>query len=139
MTTALYAAILALFLFGLARHVIRGRRQFKAAIGDGGEFELQRRIRAHGNLAEYAPLFLILLALAEHQGLPALGVHAFGVLFLAGRASHAYGVLKGEVYENGVLVAGLEHRRRGMQITLSCLAILAILLLCDYALRIVHG
>ncbi|MEO0679422.1 MAG: MAPEG family protein, partial [Pseudomonadota bacterium] len=38
------------------------------SLGDGGDLRLQRRTRAQGNLVEYAPLFLILLALAEMQG-----------------------------------------------------------------------
>lgn len=48
-------------------------------------------MRAQANFAEYAPTFLIMLALAEAQGLPAWHSHAFGALFWAGRVSHFAG------------------------------------------------
>ena len=53
---------------------------------------LLRRIRVHGNFAEYVPLALFLMALAELQGLPPLILHALGLSLLAGRALHAFGV-----------------------------------------------
>jgi uncharacterized membrane protein YecN with MAPEG domain len=44
------------------------------------------------NFAEYAPLALLLMALAELQHLPDWMIHALGILLLVGRATHAYGV-----------------------------------------------
>ena len=44
------------------------------------------------NCAEYAPLGLILLLIAELQGAPHWLLHAMGAALLAGRLLHAYGV-----------------------------------------------
>ena len=41
------------------------------SIGDAGDEILQRRIRAFGNLIEYAPMCVILLALLENTSAPA--------------------------------------------------------------------
>jgi uncharacterized protein len=46
------------------------------------------RVRAQGNFAEYAPLGLILLAIAELQGTGAIWLHLCGILLLAGRMLH---------------------------------------------------
>ena len=48
--------------------------------------------RAQGNFAEYAPLALILMALAEIQGLAPILLHALGIALLAGRILHAVGL-----------------------------------------------
>ena len=69
MVAAFYAALLGLFFVGLSIHVIRGRRRLRIALADGNQEEMKRRIRAHGNFAEYAPLFLIMLGYAEYEGL----------------------------------------------------------------------
>jgi uncharacterized membrane protein YecN with MAPEG domain len=42
-----------------------------ASLGDAGDKILQRRIRAFGNLIEYAPMCVILLALLENTSAPA--------------------------------------------------------------------
>ena len=76
--TALYAALLALLLLLLARSTILRRQTARILLGDGADEPLQRRIRAHANFAEYAPLGLILLALCEAQGAPPLVLHALG-------------------------------------------------------------
>ena len=90
--TPLYAALLALFFMFLSFRVIGFRRSAKIALGDGGDSVLLRRQRAHGNFAEYVPLALLLMALAELQGLPSWKLHAIGLLLLVGRGLHAYGV-----------------------------------------------
>lgn len=92
--TALYAALLAPLFILLSVRVIRARRGAKAAIGDGGSADLLRRIRVQGNFAEYVPMALILIGLAESLDAPAVILHALGLSLLAGRASHAYGVSK---------------------------------------------
>ncbi len=90
--TALYAALLTVLFVVLSLRVIATRRGSGPAFGDGGNPELLRRIRVQGNFAEYVPLALILLALAE--GLHTLGwlLHLLGLTLLIGRLSHAYGV-----------------------------------------------
>jgi hypothetical protein len=90
--TALYAALLTpLFIF-LSLRVINMRREARAALGDGGNAELLRRVRVQANFAEYAPLALILLGLAESLHAPEWTLHFIGLLLLAGRLFHAVGV-----------------------------------------------
>ena len=70
MTTSLYAALLALMFLWLSINVVKGRRQFRVAMGHSDSFDVLRRMRAQANFAEYAPFFLLLLALAEYNHLP---------------------------------------------------------------------
>jgi uncharacterized protein len=88
----IYAAILALIYIGLAMRVIRSRRGARIAIGTGGNTELARAIRVHGNFAEYVPLTLLLLTFMEMQGRPSWWIHLLCLALIAGRLVHAYGV-----------------------------------------------
>lgn len=90
--TAFYAALLAVLFLVLSFRVIGVRRGQRVEIGDGGDKELLRRMRVHANFAEYVPLALVLLALAESLKTPALFLHAAGLALLAGRIIHAYGL-----------------------------------------------
>lgn len=92
--TPIYAALLALLFVALSLRVIRFRRAARISLGDGGDEELQRRTRAHANFAEYVPLTLVLMALAELQGQPGWSIHTVGALLAVGRLAHAYGVSK---------------------------------------------
>ncbi len=92
--TPLYAGLLGLMLIALAVHTIRARMRAKVSIGDGGDKALSQAIRAHGNFTEYAPMGLILLALVEMQGAPALALHLLGALLVLGRAAHAFGLTR---------------------------------------------
>jgi uncharacterized membrane protein YecN with MAPEG domain len=87
--TALYASTLALLFVALSARTIMARRRARVALGDGGDRILQRRLRAHGNFAEYVPIVLILMALAEFQGTPDGRLHLLGGALLAGRCLHA--------------------------------------------------
>ena len=69
--TPLYAALAAVILIVLALRVIGARRSRRVAIGDGADEDLARRIRAHGNFAEYTPLALVLILLLELGRAPA--------------------------------------------------------------------
>ena len=90
--TPVYAGLLALLFIFLSVRVIGMRRSARVALGDGGNPALLRRQRVHGNFAEYVPLALILMALAELQNPPGWMIHAIGIPLLLGRAAHAYGV-----------------------------------------------
>ena len=131
--SAVYAALGGLGLVALAVNVVRERRAQQVALGDGA-FALQRRVRAHGNFTEYTPIFLILLALAETQGLAAWAVHGFGLAFFAGRAMHAYSLLKAEQYVGEKITAFPQWRFRGMVCSFSCINLLAVILLGQFAL-----
>lgn len=88
----IYAALLALLFVMLSLSVVRQRRSGRVAIGTAGDRELERRVRVHGNFAEYTPLALLLLAMAEFRGAPGLWLHALCLCLMIGRASHAWGV-----------------------------------------------
>lgn len=77
MITPIFAPILALMLVALSINVIKERRSSKIAIGNGDNNKLIRKIRAQGNLAEYAPIFVILLGFAEYMLLPKWAVIFF--------------------------------------------------------------
>jgi uncharacterized protein len=90
--TPLWAALLALLYVVLAAQVIRARYRTRTALGDGDDPGLARAIRAHANFAEYVPLILVLLVLAELQGARPWLLHLLGAMLLIGRAVHAYGI-----------------------------------------------
>lgn len=90
--TPLWAALLALLYLVLAGQVIRARYRTRTALGSGNDPGLERAIRAHANFAEYVPLTLILLTLAELQGASLWLLHLLGATLLVGRAVHAYGI-----------------------------------------------
>lgn len=93
--TTITAAAFAILMVLLSALTSLGRARLKATFGDSGDEALRRRIRAHGNFAEYAPMALILLGLVEGLGVargPVLGLaFAFGFA----RVVHAVGMLFG--------------------------------------------
>ena len=90
----IYAALCGLLLILLSVRVIRQRRRSKVALGDAGKPEMQRAMRVQANFAEYAPLALLLLALAELQGVDPILLHGLGGLLLLGRLLHAFGLAR---------------------------------------------
>lgn len=92
MIAALYAGLLTFLYVYLAFRVIARRRAVRIGLGDEGDVILLRAMRAHGNLAEYVPLGLVLMLLAELGGAADFLVHGVGLCLLAGRCLHAYGV-----------------------------------------------
>lgn len=91
-TAALYVGIFGILLIVLSLRVSLVRRDARVALGDGDNEVLLRRIRAHGNFVEFVPIALLLLVLAEHTGMGSLLIHLFGLVLLAARISHAYGI-----------------------------------------------
>lgn len=90
--TALYAGLLlALFLL-LTFRVFGARMRSGVMLGHGADRALERAARVHANFAEYAPIFLVALALAELCGAPGPAVHALGASMLLGRVLHAIGM-----------------------------------------------
>ncbi|HLZ64789.1 MAG TPA: MAPEG family protein [Aliidongia sp.] len=90
--TPLYVALAAIILLVLTFRVIQLRRRLQIGLGTGGDAEMERAVRSHGNFTEYAPIGLILLASAELSGAAGGWVHAIGILLIAGRALHAWGL-----------------------------------------------
>ena len=126
--TGIYAALAALLVLALAVRVMLRRMSARIGIGDGGDHELHKRIRAHANAIEYLPLGLILLLLVElNQTLPAL-VHAFGIALIVGRVLHAAGLSRSSATSAG--------RMLGIAATVLTIAAMAVLLLWQSFVRI---
>lgn len=90
--TPIYAGLISLLYVFLSFRVIGMRRKAQVGLGDGGNRSLMRRQRVHGNFAEYAPLVIVLMALAELQEQSARTIHLIGICLVVGRMLHAYGV-----------------------------------------------
>jgi hypothetical protein len=91
--TLITAGLLGLVYFILCLRVVQRRFPARIAFGDGGDQDLQERIRAHANFAEYVPFLLVLMAgieLAAGHKAPWLWL-AGGTLVLA-RIAHAIGM-----------------------------------------------
>lgn len=89
--TMLYAGVLAIWFLVLSVKVVRGRSGPNAInLGDGGNPQMLRLIRGHGNFAEYVPMILVMMALLEYGGLAAWAVHAMGATLLFARLAHGY-------------------------------------------------
>ena len=92
--TLTIAAALTLLNVGLALHVVRRRLAGKVMLGTGGDPAMEARTRAQANLVEYAPFFLILLALLEFAAASAFWLWLAGVAFVLARLAHAFGMLR---------------------------------------------
>lgn len=90
--TALYGALAALLYLGLAALVVRARWATRTALGTGTDPRMERAVRVHANFAEYVPLILLLMLLAELGGLAPAGLHLAGAVLLASRLLHAWGL-----------------------------------------------
>lgn len=123
-----YAALLALLFVALSIRTIRARRAHKVAIGTGGHAALERAIRVHANFAEYVPLALLLLTLAELRGVPALVLHALALALLVGRCAHAWGVSR--------TPEDFRFRVTGMLCTFTVIGLSALALLASYLIRL---
>ena len=91
--TLSYTIILITFMLILAFRIIdlRGSPVTKFLHSEDrivDEDTLYRAVRGHGNLIEYAPLFLILMLIAELSGLPSAYLHSSGIIFTIGRLMH---------------------------------------------------
>ncbi|MEM7679593.1 MAG: MAPEG family protein [Pseudomonadota bacterium] len=119
MITGLYAALLMFLQTALAVYTIKARRKNKVAIGNGGNEEVAGRSRAHANLTENVPIFLILLLLIEAQDFWTIGIHLLGIVFLLGRLAHA----------KALITANLKYRVFGMSLTFTTQIIVALIAL----------
>lgn len=119
--TGIYAALGALLLLILAVRISLARRAARVGIGDGGNHELVKRIRAHANAAEYLPIALLLLLLLDLGQTPPLWLHVFGVALIVGRVLHAIGLSRTGGPSPG--------RVLGMVLTWGAMLVMALLLL----------
>lgn len=120
--TTLFVSLLAILLFSLSVRVIKLRRSNQVSLGDGGHEDLQRAIRGQANCAEYSPIAILLVLLAELQAAQAWVTIPLAVLaaaFLLGRILHGYAF--------AATAGDITKRVRGMQLTLFPLVLLALL------------
>ena len=108
--TPIYVVIAIVIYSALTYPIIRHRMTKRLSLGDGGDAAFNRKIRAHGNFAEYVPLILIAMGAAELIGAPFALLHASGIALTVGRSLHGYSLA---VAERGIL-----PRVSGMMLTL---------------------
>ena len=89
---ALYTGINILFLFLLSIRVVGGRMRTKVSLGSGGDPDLELRIRAHGNAAEYIPASMLGMIVLALLVVPVWAIHVLGGVFTLGRLLHALGL-----------------------------------------------
>lgn len=106
--TLLYAGLSGLLLLFLSFQVVALRRRYQVGLGTGDQPALERAVRVHANFCEYVPIGLVLLLAIEISGLlPALVVHALGVMLVAGRILHAFGLSRSAGTTKGRFVGTL--------------------------------
>ncbi len=107
--TLLGAASLAFLQLLLTAKVVLNRRRLNVLYGDGGHKDMTRAVRAHGNLTESAPIFLLLLGLIEMSGVAPTWSLALALgAFVLGRVLHIW----------AMFTASLPIRIVGMTLTL---------------------
>jgi uncharacterized protein len=90
--TLLIAAALALITVWLGVRVMLLRYGRKVSLGHGQDALLEARVRAHGNLTEYAPIALILMGLIEMRGGSPTALWLLGAALVVGRLLHPFGL-----------------------------------------------
>lgn len=86
--TLIFAAIFGVLHVIFTMRVGGYRMKSKIDTGDGGDKQLLKLMRGHGNFVENVPMGLILLLLNELNGLSNTGLWALGGVFLFGRLAH---------------------------------------------------
>jgi uncharacterized membrane protein YecN with MAPEG domain len=93
--TGFYLGFLALLYAVLGLQVSRLRRGHRVLFGDGDNIKLRSAIRAHANFAEYVPIIVLMMALLEMSGMPAIRVHLLMAALLVARLLHPLGMYVG--------------------------------------------
>ena len=107
--TLTFTTILSIFMIILAVRVLdlRGSPVTKSFHKPNREIDpndLERAIRGHGNLIEYAPLFLILMLTLELSDASVTLLYIAGIIFSLGRLMH--GIAFSFMRKNGFLRIG---------------------------------
>jgi uncharacterized membrane protein YecN with MAPEG domain len=111
--SAATAMVMALFFVKLAFGVIKKRQLHRVALGAGQHADLEAAIRAHGNFAEYVPLALLLLVVAEVNHSPWWLVGAAGAVPRHGQDHPRLAITDSD----------LKRRVLGMKLTFGSLAL----------------
>lgn len=92
-SAGLYSGLGLIWLLLLGISVIRGRQTKRISLGDGGDAQMERLVRAHANASEWLPPGLIALwGLALLPAAPAWLLHAGAAPLLLGRFLHGFGL-----------------------------------------------
>lgn len=125
--TALYGAILAIVIVALGINVTVHRVKLRVSLGDGGNPQMLRMIRLHGNAVEYLPLAIALMLAYELNGGWHSALHIVGVALVAGRLIQTAAMWSTDVAGPG--------RGTGQTLTWLSIAALAVLNLWQIFLR----
>ena len=90
--TTLTVLPLIVIWFVLWMGVSSTRVDVKCSVGDANNPQLLLTIRRHGNFIEWVPFVLVLMILAEAQGVGAPWLIAAGTLLVLGRLAHPFGL-----------------------------------------------
>ena len=123
--TALYAAILALIMVALAINVTIHRAKLRVPMGDGGNPQMLRMIRVHGNAVEYVPLGIVLMGILELNSGWHWALHAAGLALILARVLQSWGMWSTDIAGFG--------RISGQSLTWITIAALAVLNLAKIA------
>jgi len=118
----LFTIIFIIFYLILTIITIKERRSSKVAYGDDNNKKLIKAIRAHANFFEFTVFFIISSFLLEILDANQIYVLFVNIIFLLGRISHAYSMLKEKIL----------FRVIGMMATLNIYALNCIYLLYLY-------
>lgn len=91
-TTLVLAGLCALLNIWLSFRVGQVRGAEKVSVGDGGNERVIRRMRAHANFAENAPIVLLLVLAIELSVGASLWLWVAAALFVIGRIGHGFGM-----------------------------------------------
>jgi uncharacterized membrane protein YecN with MAPEG domain len=124
---------LGLFYIMLSIRVIMVRGSTGASLGDGSTgivaagqehtVPLLVRARSHANFAEYVPIALILIGLAEIEGTRRVALIIFAAMLMVGRLAHPIGM--GRKIPN-------PYRAAGAVLTFSAIAAASIAILVNF-------
>ena len=123
--TAAYAAVLAILIVVLGINVTMHRVKLQVPLGDGGNAQMLRMIRLHGNAAEYIPLAVALMLIYEVNGGMHFVLHAAGIALVVGRLLQTWGMWSTERPGFG--------RGAGQTLTWLAIAVLAVFNLLQFA------
>ena len=118
----LFTIIFIIFYLILTIITIKERRSSKVVYGDDNNKKLIKAIRAHANFFEFTVFFIISSFLLEILDANQIYVLFVNIIFLLGRISHAYSMLKEKI----------SFRVIGMMATLNIYALNCIYLIYLY-------
>ncbi|MEO6093553.1 MAG: MAPEG family protein [Novosphingobium sp.] len=91
-TTLTLAAAAVLINLWIFIRIVRLRAAERIVHGDGGHPLLMRRMRAHANFTENAPLLLVLVGAIELSGKGGRWLAIVGAVFMIARLAHVIGM-----------------------------------------------